>query len=69
MLFKCEIEPVWLSQPNFKKNLIEKWPKRRDEGIQDFWKRLKKELRHLSKGMRANLDGDIKRKKTRMLQN
>jgi L-rhamnose isomerase len=61
-------EPAWLSQPNFKKNLTEKWTKRRDEGIQDFWKRLKKELRQLNKSMGANLDGEIKRRKTRMLQ-
>jgi hypothetical protein len=37
-------ETTWLSQPNFKKHIIEKWPKRRDEGIQDFWKRMKKNL-------------------------
>jgi NurA-like 5'-3' nuclease len=47
--------------------LIEKWPKRGAENAQDFWKRMMKELRQLSKGMRANLDGEMKRKKSSLL--
>jgi hypothetical protein len=46
---------------------IEKWPISRGENIQDFWKRLKKELRQLSKGMGANLDGEIKRRAAKIL--
>jgi hypothetical protein len=61
-------EASWLSQQDFKKHLAEKWPQRKDEGVQDFWKRMKKELRQLSKGLGANLDGDIKRKKNRFLE-
>jgi hypothetical protein len=49
-------EIAWLSQNEFRRKLIEKWPARRGESIQYFWKRLKKELRQLSKGMRANLE-------------
>jgi hypothetical protein len=41
-------EKAWL--------LIEKWPKRMDEEVRSYWKRMKKTLRQLSKGMRANLD-------------
>jgi hypothetical protein len=41
-------EAAWLSQQDFKKHLTKKWPQRKDEGVQDFWKRMKKELRQLS---------------------
>jgi hypothetical protein len=34
---------------------------RNGEGIQDFWKRLKKEIKQLSRGMGANLDGEMRR--------
>jgi hypothetical protein len=51
----------------FRKKLIEKWPKRGAENAQDFWERMMKELRQLSKGMRANLDGEMKRKKSSLL--
>jgi hypothetical protein len=51
-----------------RKKMIEKWPAKRIEDIQDFWKRLKNEMRQLCKGMSANLDGQIKRDKTRLLQ-
>jgi hypothetical protein len=37
------------------------------EGIQDFWKRLKKEIRQLSKGMGANLDGEMRRQKAGLI--
>jgi hypothetical protein len=57
-------ETAWLSQGEFKKKLAEKWPIKRDERVQDFWKRMKKELRQLSKGMGANMDGEIKRTAT-----
>jgi hypothetical protein len=57
-----KFETSWISQGEFKKNLLEKWPIRRDEKVQDFCKRMKKELRQLSKDMGANLDGEIKRK-------
>jgi hypothetical protein len=59
-------ETAWLSQPKFKKHLAEKWLQRKDEGVQDFWKRMKKKLGQLSKGLGANLDGDIK--KIRLLE-
>jgi hypothetical protein len=61
-------ETGWLSRGEFREKLAEKWPIRRDEGVQDFWKRMKKELRQLSKGMGANLDGDIKRRIAKILR-
>jgi hypothetical protein len=33
----------------------------REGKIQDFWKRLKKEIRPMSKGMGANLDGVMRK--------
>jgi hypothetical protein len=39
---------------------------RRNSGY--FWKRIKMEMRQLSKGMLANLDGKIKRDKAILLQ-
>jgi polyhydroxyalkanoate synthesis regulator phasin len=64
--FRFEI--AWLSQNEFRRKLTEKWLARRGEIIQDFWKRLKKELRQLSKGMRANLDREIKRRTAKVLR-
>jgi hypothetical protein len=64
---RFRFEVAWLSQSEFKKKIIEKWPISRGENIQDFWKRLKKELRQLSKGMGANLDGEIKRRAAKIL--
>jgi hypothetical protein len=49
-------EKVWLSNGDFKKRIIEKWPARGDEGVQEYWKRMKKDLRQLSKAMGTNLD-------------
>jgi hypothetical protein len=63
--FKFEI--AWLTKMEFKKKLIEKWSKRGVEGIQDFWKRMKKELRQLSKRIGASLDEAMKRRKTNLL--
>jgi hypothetical protein len=60
-------EPTWISQEGFKRSLIEKWPERRGKTIRDFWKIMKK-LRQLSRGMGPNLDGEIKRKATKVLQ-
>jgi hypothetical protein len=62
-------ETTWLSQGEFKNNLIEKCPVRRGEEVQDFWKRMRKELRQLSKGTWINLDGEIKRRATKILRN
>jgi hypothetical protein len=41
--FRFEI--AWLSQSEFRRKLTEKLSARRGESVQDFWKRLKKELR------------------------
>jgi hypothetical protein len=61
-----KFETAWLTNMEFRKRLIEKWPKRGKENVHDFWKRMK-ELRQLSKGMGANLDGEMKRKKSSLL--
>jgi hypothetical protein len=61
-------EVAWLSQNEFRRKIIEKWSVRRGESTQDFWKRLKKELRQLSKGMGANLDGEIKKRAANILR-
>jgi hypothetical protein len=53
-------ESAWLSNADFKNKLIERWSVREGEEIQDFWKKLKKEIRQLSKGMGANLDGEMR---------
>jgi hypothetical protein len=50
-------EPAWLTQPDLKKQMLDKWPRRGTKEIQDYWKRMRKEMRWLSKGMGANLDG------------
>jgi hypothetical protein len=40
-----KFEKAWISNLDFKKRILEKWPIRGDEGIQDYWKRMKKQLR------------------------
>jgi hypothetical protein len=40
---------------------------RGDEVIHDYWKRMKKQLRKLSKGMGVNLDSQMKRKRKEIL--
>jgi hypothetical protein len=60
-------EKVWLSNADVKKRITEKWPARGVEGVQEYWKRMKKDLRQLSKGMGANLDSQMKRRKKELL--
>jgi hypothetical protein len=60
-------ESAWLNKVEFKKQFIERWAGRNSEGIQAFWKRLKKEVRQLNIGMGANLDGEMRRQKTRLV--
>jgi hypothetical protein len=40
-----KFESAWLFQPEFKRKMLEKWPEKGNEEIQDFCKRLKKEMR------------------------
>jgi hypothetical protein len=56
-------ESAWLAISEFKNKIIEKWPVREGEEIQDYWKKMKKQFRQLSKGMGANLDGQKKKEK------
>jgi hypothetical protein len=60
-------ESTWLASSEFKNKIIEKWPVREEEEIQDYWKRMKKQLRQLSSGMGANLDGQKKKEKKELL--
>jgi hypothetical protein len=61
------LEPAWLTQPDFKDKMIERWPDINIEEVQDFWKKLKKGVRQLSKGMGANMDGQMRRDKARLM--
>jgi hypothetical protein len=61
-------EVVWLSQGGFREKLIGRWPVSRGEDIQDFWKRMKKEVRQPSKGKGANLDGEIRRRADKIMR-
>jgi hypothetical protein len=47
--------------------MIERWPDINIEEVQDFWKKLKKGVRQLSKGMSANMDGQMRRDKARLM--
>jgi hypothetical protein len=57
-----------LSSPDFKNKMIEKLARRENKEVQDYWKRLKKTMRQLSRGMGANLDSQVKKNKSSLLE-
>jgi type II secretory pathway component PulJ len=66
-LDSSDLKKLGCPKPEFKKKLIEKWPKWRDEEVQNYWKRMNKTLRQLSKGMGANLDSHVRKNKKELL--
>jgi hypothetical protein len=60
---RFRFENAWLTKPEFREKMIERWPKWQGEEIQGYWKSMKKSMGHLSKGMGANMVGEMKRER------
>jgi len=52
----------------FQKKLVNRWPNRESEEIQDYWKRVKKHIRNFCKGWGTNIRGQLQKDKRALME-
>lgn len=61
-------EMAWLTQNTFREKLIEKWPKREQEKILDYWKMCIINLRQFCRGWGRNWDTETRKSKQVLIE-
>lgn len=59
---------VWLTQDDFRKKLIEKWSKREQEKIIEYWKQCIIQLRQFCRGWGRNWDTETRKSKILLIE-
>lgn len=61
-------EMAWFLHAEFMKKMLAKWPKRKNENAQDYWKKVKKHVRTFCKGWGNNIRGQMRKEKRALLE-
>ncbi|OQU88913.1 hypothetical protein SORBI_3002G120601, partial [Sorghum bicolor] len=61
-------EMAWFTDAEFQEKLVNRWPNRESEDIQDYWKRVKKHIRTFCKGWGNNVRGQLRKDKRALME-